>query len=129
MSRMGVTYTVAAAAVAAGVAGIGTLMGGGEGAVWGAVAGFLVQVGVFWSFFVWSFKEQRGLAHGLGAMVRFFAVGMMALVGLTLTDLPPAPTLFSMVACLFGATLLEPLFLSRYDSAGKAGLARIRTQS
>lgn len=133
MTRTGVEYTVGSALLALLVVGGGLLMGGTDvarGVIWGASVAWVVQVAVFWGLFVWALPSQRGLAHGLGAMIRFAAVAAMAFLGLAAWDLAPLPTLFSMVACLFGATLLEPLFLSRHDRAGApATPATMRTQS
>lgn len=133
MSRMGAEYTLAAAVVALVVwmaaAGITGPMG--ESAVrLGAGAGFAVQVVIFWALFVWSLQGRWGIAHGIGAIVRFAAVAVMALAVVPSTGYPAAPVLFSFVACLFGCTLLEPIFLKRQQSAERSsGAAMIRTES
>lgn len=88
----------------------------------GVSAGVLVALGlqlaIFWGLFVFALPQQAILAHGLGILMRLFAVGVFALMGVSAAGLPPAPTLFSMVACLFVTTLLEPVYLRSRGMGG-----------
>ena len=133
MSRIGAEYTLASAMAALLVLGAGVALAGPEGSsgvIAGTVSALLVQVAVFWALFVVLLPRQRGLAHGLGAMIRFAAVAVMAFWGLAGWGLAPVPTLFSMVACLFVTTLLEPLFLRRQDAVVMShGAPAMRAQS
>lgn len=132
MNGAATKFTVGTIAIGVLVALTGALASGGDaarGVVWGAAAGAVVQIVIFWGLFVWAFPGQSGLAHGLGIFVRFVAVGGMAFVGAEAVGLPAAPTLFSMVACLFGSTLLEALILRRQMLSGSgSGAMTIRTQ-
>lgn len=111
--RSGVRYTVATAAVAllVALAGAALTTGGERVGVWiGVAVGFAVQVGGFWLLFVGLFPSRPGVAHGVGVLGRFLVVAMVALMWVPLLGVAAAPTLFALVAVLFGSTLLEPLF-------------------
>ena len=133
MIRMGAEYTVAAGLVALLVllAGCG-IAGASDGAAirFGVLWGFAVQTGIFWALFVWSLRGRWAVAHGVGALIRFAAVAGMAVVAVPVAGYAAAPVLFSFVACLFGCTLLEPIFLKRQQSTDlSGGMAMIRTES
>ncbi|MEX2582080.1 MAG: hypothetical protein WD766_02330 [Gemmatimonadota bacterium] len=131
MSAAGVRYTAGTVLVAIAVVIGGVFLAGGDamrGVLWGTAVAVMLQVAIFWTLFVWALPTQRGLAYGIGVLVRFMAVALMAFGGVSAMGLPLAPTLFSMVGCLFGSTLLEALFIQRQDSVETgAGAATIRT--
>jgi hypothetical protein len=102
---------VAAAMVA--LAGGALLAGASRQAVWtGAAIAASLQVAAFWFLFVWALPGQRMLAHMVGMLGRFLAVGLLAFVGVPLLRAPAAPLLLSCVAVLFATTLLEPVILN-----------------
>lgn len=112
--RSGIRYTLVAAVVALFVGLVGGMAvgaAGRSGVWWGALAGFLAQVAMFWSLFVLFFPTNRALAHGLGMVGRFGLVAVVAFVGLPLLGTAPAPTLLSLVTVLFVTTLAEPVVL------------------
>lgn len=114
-------YTAACVAVAALVGGAGAALGGGAG-VWAGVGIALgAQLLAFWTLWVWALPEHPMLAHGLGVLVRFAAVGAVAVVLLSLPGLAAAPVLFSMVGVLFLTTLLELLVLPTANSGAPRG--------
>ena len=110
----GLWFSLVAGVVAlvVGLAG-GALAGAGAGAAvwWGAVAGFVAQLSIFWLLFVWLLPRRQALAHGLWMLARFALVAAVALLGLPLLGLAPAPTLLSLVTVLFVTTLAEPVVL------------------
>lgn len=115
----GVRYSLATVVVGAVVVVAGIwIAGAGSGVdvVLGAAVAVAVQVGIYWTLFVWALPHQQGTAYALGVLVRLVSVAAMAFVGLGSLGLAPAPTLLSMVACLFGSTVLEALFLQRRRS-------------
>lgn len=112
--RSGLWYTLVVLAVAAAVAGVGTALEDGPGrtAVWmGVGIATFVQLAAFWLLFVLLLPGQPVLAHGLGMLGRLGTVVLVALLGLPLSGVPAAPTLFSLVAVLFVTTLCEPVIL------------------
>lgn len=122
MNVEGVRYTMGAAAVGLLVAVAGTMLVRGEAVpgVWvGAGAAVVVQAFIYWTLFVRAFPDRKVVAHAVGVAIRFVAVAVVALWGVTGLGLAAAPTLFSMVACLFGSTLLEAYFVQR-NPAGRA---------
>ena len=105
---------------AVGALGSRWVAGDGEVGVWmGAGVGAAVQVVGFWVLFVWIYPARQALAHGLGMLVRFAALGIVALVWLPRAGLPAAPTLFSLATVLFLTTLAEPVILQRQPSTMK----------
>jgi hypothetical protein len=54
-------------------------------------------------------------------LMRFGAVGTVALLLIPLFDLPAAATLFSMVAVLFATTVMEPVFFRSDLSTASPG--------
>ena len=118
--RVGVWYTAVAVLMAGlvGVVGSGTT-GDGSGVWAGALIGLVVQVVGFWLLFVWLLPRKRGLAHGLGMLLRFAAVAAVALLWLPDAGLAAAPTLFSLVGVLFLTTVAEPVVL-QIDSSRAA---------
>lgn len=102
----------------AGVAMTGEM----AGVTTGVLVALAVQLIIFWGLFVLALPQQATLAHGIGILIRFLAVGVFALMGVPAAGLPPAPTLFSMVACLFVTTLLEPVYLR---SRGVGGMPTV----
>lgn len=121
--REGWRYTAAAGAILLLVGGGGVLFTAGaprSGVLAGAAIAVVVQVAAFWLLFVWLLPHRIGLAHGLGMLVRFAAVGLVALAWLPRANLPLGPTLFSLVGVLFLTTLVEPLVAK----AGPPAIAR-----
>jgi hypothetical protein len=112
--RSGLWFSLVAAAAAlmVGLAGGAVAGSGAEAAVWwGAAAGLVAQLAIFWLLFVWLLPRRQALAHGLGMLARFGLVAAVALLGLPLLGLAPAPTLLSLVTVLFVTTLAEPVVL------------------
>lgn len=106
------------AGVSALVAGTVGLLGGvlvGDPArtgVWsGASAAFVFQAVVFWLLFVRVFPGRSLAAHLLAMLGRLLMVGLAALVWVPRAGLPPAPTLFALVAVFFATTLVESVFV------------------
>ena len=115
-AREGAVYSLGTLMIAAVVLAIGGSMTGG-GAMAELVCGSIVAAGlqivIYWAFFVVALPGREAVAHGLGVMVRMMAVAAMAFVGAPALGLSLAPTLLSMVGCLFGSTLLEAVILQR----------------
>ena len=132
MMRAGFEYTLTVLLVAALVGGAGALLldsNGAAGAGFGAGAAFLVQAGIFWFLLVRADVRRIGVAHGVGVLLRFVSVGMLAFLVIPAMQLPPAATLLSLVTVFFVTTLLEPVFLKRRHSAGTvAGATTIQTE-
>ena len=133
LSRLGIEYTLASALISLLVFAIAMLSvdaAGQAGAGWGAGIGFALQAVVFWAFFVGLLRDNWALAHGIGILVRFFGLVLIAFVLVPALALPPAPTLFAFVGSVFGSMLLEPVFLRRRNAAAKvaAETAQLRTQ-
>ncbi|MQA89921.1 MAG: hypothetical protein GEU90_06775 [Gemmatimonas sp.] len=127
MIRLGMEYTIGVVAVGLLVTMVGGLWvgrGGIVGVAWGASTAVALQAALFWLLFLRVRLERRGLAYGAGILVRFMAVILMAFFGVAAVGASAAPTLFSMVACLFGSTLLEALFIQRREM-GKAGTGAV----
>ena len=119
------TLTIGVVVVLFGLAGLG--MGGLSSLVVGASAAVAVQLVIYWILVLWAFRGRHGLAYSLGVLIRFAAVAAMAFVGVEVMGLTPAPTLLSMVACLFGSTLLEALILHRREmTRAGPGVATMR---
>lgn len=121
MSRMAVGYTAATiiTGIVVGLIGMATVGStAAMGVVLGAAVGVVVQVLIFWGLFVFALPNRMLLAHGLGMMVRFATVVAVALMGVSAAGVSAAPTLFSLVACLFASTLLEAVFIRGRSPAG-----------
>lgn len=119
MSRMGVGYTVGTAAMGIAVAAIGIVAVGlpaARAVLLGVTIGVTVQVALFWGLFVFAMPGQPAIAHLVGMLVRFVTVALVAMIGVSMAEVPPAPALFSLVACLFLSTLLEAYFVKRQAS-------------
>ena len=116
MSRIGIGYTAGTAGIGAAVAAVGVLAVGvpaAKAVLYGVGLGIVVQVVLFWGLFVYALPERPAIAHLVGMLMRFVTVALAALIGVTIADVPPAPALFSLVACLFLSTLLEAYFVKR----------------
>jgi hypothetical protein len=131
MNRAAMQYTLGTIAVGMVVSVAGWLAVGQNAmaaVVWGAAVAVSLQVVLFWVLFVRAEPERKGLAYAASVVARFIAVGIMAFMVVPALRIAPAPALISMVACLFGSTLLEALFIQRRD-VSKVGsdAATIRT--
>jgi hypothetical protein len=114
-------YTAGASVIGATVALLGWRIAGDRSLIevmGGSGVAVVVQVAIFWTLFVWAFPDRQGLAYGLGVAVRLGAVATMAFLGVARLGLEAAPTLLSMVTCLFASTVLEAFFLQRRPVAG-----------
>lgn len=130
--RAGLEYTLAVLLVAALVGGTGAALFDGSGATgvgFGAGAAFLVQAGIFWGLLMRADVRRVGIAHGVGVLLRFVSVGVLAFMVIPALKLAPAATLLSLVTVFFVTTLLEPVFLKRRHRAGSgAGATTIQTE-
>ncbi len=121
--REAVHYSLGTVVVGAVVFAMGSWIAG-RGAVADVAGGTIVaaalQIAVYWAFFVVALPGRAGVAHLLGMLVRVVAVMVMALWGVGALGLAPEPALLSMVACLFGSTLLEAVFLQRRSASMRA---------
>lgn len=80
--------------------------------VWsGAGAASVFQVSAFWLLFVWGLPGRPLAAYLLGMLGRLLMVGLAALVWVPRAGLPPAPTLFALVAVFFATTLVESVYV------------------
>ncbi len=116
--KRGLVYTAAALAVAAVIAliGLGLAPQYREGVLAGAVIGAVVQVAVFWLFFVWLYPDRGWHGYGLGLLVRLAVFAVAAFVVVPQAGLPLAATLFSLVGVFWLTTMLEPVFLKTRTS-------------
>jgi hypothetical protein len=108
-------YAAVAAAVTLLGAGLGTLLvtPASVGAVWfSAGLAFLLQLAAF-AALVRERHELFLLGWGVGLVLRFGTVGVVAVWLSRNPVLPPRATLVSLVAFVFVLLLLEPLFLRR----------------
>jgi hypothetical protein len=110
-------YAAVAAAVTLLGAGLGTLLvtPGSVGAVWfSAGLAYLLQLAAFAALvLVRERHELFLLGWGVGLVLRFGAVGVVAVWLSRNPVLPARATLVSLVAFVFVLLLLEPLFLRR----------------
>lgn len=122
MNGRGFGYTAAVAVVGLTVGLAGAVMAASDEARFavmvGSAVGVLVQVVIFWGLFVLLLPNKALLAHGLGILVRFAAVFAVAIMGASVSTMPLAPILFSLVTCLFISTLLEAAFVRGVDAGG-----------
>lgn len=116
--KQGIRYTAAALAVAAAVALVGVTMAPrhGEGVLAGAGIAVVVQVAVFWLFFVWLYPGRGWHGYGMGLLVRLAVFAVAAFVVVPRAGLPLAATLFSLVGVFWLTTVLEPVFLKTHTS-------------
>ncbi|HEY0035830.1 MAG TPA: hypothetical protein VGB66_04035 [Longimicrobium sp.] len=118
MTRLGLRYSAIAFALAALVAVAGVLMAPAyrDGVLAGAGMALLVQVAVFWAFFVWLYPGRAWHGYGLGLLVRLAMFALAAFVIIPAAGLPLAATLFSLVGVFWLTTIMEPLFLKTRTS-------------
>jgi hypothetical protein len=119
VTSQAVRYTAVSLLIAAVIAGIGVVLGGGayrSGVLAGAALGFITQVAVFWIFVVWLFPGRGWHAYGLGLLVRLAVFALAAFVLVPVAGLPLGATLFSLVGVFWISTLIEPLFLKTRTS-------------
>ena len=76
----------------------------------------LVQVAVFWIFFVWMYPDRGWHGYGLGLLVRLAVFALAAFVLVPRAGLPFAATLFSLVGVFWLTTMMEPVFLNKRTS-------------
>lgn len=116
--KRGLTYTAAALAVALVIAliGLGLAPQYQAGVLAGAGMGAVVQVAVFWLFFVWLYPDRGWHGYGLGLLVRLFVFSVAAFIVVPRAGLPMAATLFSLVGVFWLTTMLEPVFLKTRTS-------------
>jgi hypothetical protein len=112
------TIRYAAACTALAMAGVllcwPLLDGSGRiGTITAAALALPVQVGAFAALrWGWSRRNHFLAAWAAGMMARALLVGV-GLVLVLVSDLPPAPTLLSLAAFLFGMLLIEPFFIAK----------------
>jgi hypothetical protein len=113
-----VRYTAAALAAAAFVAlaGVGMAPRFRDGILVGAGIAAVVQVAVFWLFFVRLYPGRGWHGYGLGLLVRLVVFGLAAFVVVPRAGLPLGATLFSLVGVFWLTTMMEPLFLKTRTS-------------
>lgn len=116
--KRGMIYTAAALAAAAVIAliGLGLAPQYRDGVLAGAGIAAVVQVAVFWIFFVWLFPDRGWHGYGLGFLVRLAVFAVAAFVVVPRLGLPFAATLFSLVGVFWLTTMLEPVFLKTRTS-------------
>lgn len=116
--KQGIRYTAAALAVAAAIAlvGLGLAPQHRDGVLAGAGIAALVQVAVFWLFFVWLYPGRGWHGYGMGLLVRLAVFAVAAFVVVPRAGLPLAATLFSLVGVFWLTTVLEPVFLKTRTS-------------
>lgn len=116
--KQGILYTAAAVAIAVAVALIGLSLAPQyrDGVLAGAVIAAVVQVAVFWLFFVWLYPGRGWHGYGMGLLVRLAVFGLAAFVVVPQAGLPLAATLFSLVGVFWLTTVLEPVFLKTRTS-------------
>lgn len=116
--KRGLTYTAAALAVAAVIAliGLGLAPQYRDGVLAGAALAAVVQVAVFWLFFVWLFPDRGWHGYGLGLLVRLAVFSVAAFVVVPRAGLPMAATLFSLAGVFWLTTMLEPVFIKTRTS-------------
>jgi hypothetical protein len=111
------TYAAVAAAVTLAGAGIGTLLAGpgAAGAVWFAAGlAWVLQLAAFAALVLVRERHELFLVGwGVGMVLRFAAVGVVAFWLTRDPVFPPKPALVSLVAFVFILLMLEPLFLRR----------------
>ena len=110
-------YALVMAATVSAAAWLLTLLLGGSGGAAGAivisaVVAAVVQVGAF-ALTRSLLPSNMVAAWGAGALLRFVALVVYALVAVKVVGLPPVPALVSLFVFFFLSMLLEPLFLRR----------------
>ena len=109
-------YTLALIATFAGAAWLLTLALSGAGAstaiFLSALVAAVVQLGAF-AMTRRLLSSNFSAAVGAGALLRFLALVVYALVAVKLSGLPAVPALISLFVFFFLSMLLEPLFLRR----------------
>ena len=121
MKRVRVQFTLMFLLVAVVVAGGGVLLfgsGHAKGVLAGATAAFVVQMGHL-QLLLLQDRQQALVAHGVGMLIRFMAVGLMAFLIIPAMALPAAATLLSMVAYFFVTTLIEAVLPKRRQQAAQ----------
>lgn len=116
--KQGIGYTAAALSVAAVIVMIGLSLAPqySDGVLVGAGIAAVVQVAVFWLFFVWLYPDRGWHGYGLGLLVRLAVFSVAAFVVVPQAGLPLAATLFSLVGVFWLTTVLEPVFLKTRTS-------------
>jgi hypothetical protein len=115
--RAWLTYACASLVVALAGAGLATLFAAGSAveAVWfAAVLAWVLQLAAFAALIAVRERNDLFLLGWVGGLVlRFGAVGLVAIWLSRSQVLPLGPTLLSLVAFVFVLLLMEPLFLRR----------------
>jgi hypothetical protein len=114
-------YLIAVVAISALVLGTGLAVAGPAGrpgVVYGVGIAFAFQVVVFWLLAGVLFPTRRMLVYGLGMVGRFLLVALVAVAVVPALAMPAISTLFSLLAVLFLATLLEPAFFHAVSPTG-----------
>jgi hypothetical protein len=116
--KQGIRYTAAALAVTAFVVLVGLAAAPRfrDGVLAGAVVAAVVQVAVFWIFFVWLYPGRGWHGYGLGLLVRLAVFALAAFVMVPQAGLPMAATLFSLAGVFWLTTMMEPVFLNNRTS-------------
>lgn len=116
--KQGIRYTAAALAVTALVVLVGLWAAPRfrDGVLAGAAVAGLVQVAVFWIFFVWLYPGRGWHGYGLGLLVRLAVFALAAFVLVPQAGLPMAATLFSLAGVFWLTTMMEPVFLNNRTS-------------
>ena len=116
--KQGIRYTAAALAATALVVlvGLSAAPRFRDGVLAGALVAVLVQVAVFWIFFVWLYPGRGWHGYGLGLLVRLAVFALAAFVMVPQAGLPMAATLFSLAGVFWLTTMMEPVFLNKRTS-------------
>lgn len=89
-----------------------TGVGAGGAIALSAIVAAVVQIGAF-SLTRALLPSNMVAAWGAGALLRFLALIVYALIAVKVIDMPPLPALLSLFVFFFLSMLLEPLFLRR----------------
>lgn len=116
--KQGLRYTAAALAATALVVLVGLAAAPRfrDGVLAGAAVAAVVQVAVFWVFFVWLYPGRGWHGYGLGLLVRLAVFALAAFVMVPQAGLPMAATLFSLAGVFWLTTMMEPVFLNKRTS-------------
>lgn len=132
MKGIRLKYTLAFLLVTAVVAGGGALLFGPgqiKGVLVGAGSAFVIQFAVLQLLLLRACQRNVLVGHGVGMLLRFGSVGLMAFLVIPALALPAAATLLSMVGCFFLTTLIEAVLPKRRQEAAQAaGVTTIQTE-
>lgn len=104
-------YVIGAIVLAGLVVGAGLLLTGRAswaGVVLGGAFALVVQLAIFLALGVLLLPGRRLLVFALGMVARVMALAVLVLITVRF-DVPPAPTLLTLVAVFLVTTVLEPV--------------------